>query len=109
MLVFTFSSDRDLIWIWAHLGQLAQAHAHLLEVGLGLGLDGDLDHGVGEVHALQDDGRLLVAQGVACAVQNAALQNIIDPSGLEVCDPKTGPGGFMHSRVMWLPARRTGS
>jgi hypothetical protein len=38
---------------------------HLLQVALGLGLDRDLDHGVGEVHALQHDGGLLVAQRLA--------------------------------------------
>ena len=31
---------------------------------LGLGLDGDTDHGLGEVHGLQDHGGLFVAQGI---------------------------------------------
>jgi hypothetical protein len=37
------------------LGELDQGSRHLLLVGLGLGLDGDLDDGVRELHALEDD------------------------------------------------------
>ena len=37
------------------LRKLDQTVRHLLQVALGLGLDGNLDHGVGEVHLLQDD------------------------------------------------------
>ncbi len=47
------------------LGQLHQGDAHLLLTGLGLGLDGHADDGLGELHGLQDDGVLLVAEGVA--------------------------------------------
>ena len=47
------------------LGQLHQGNAHLLLTGLGLGLDGHADHGLGELHGLQNDGMLLIAQGVA--------------------------------------------
>ena len=46
-------------------GQLRQGHAHLLLAGLGLGLDGNPDNGVGELHGLQNDGVLLITQGVA--------------------------------------------
>ena len=42
-----------------------QGDAHLLLAGLGLGLDGNPDNGLGELHGLQNDGSLLVAQGVA--------------------------------------------
>jgi hypothetical protein len=49
----------------SHPATHVEAHAHLLQVTLGLGLDGDLDDWVGEVHALQDDWGLLVAQGLA--------------------------------------------
>jgi hypothetical protein len=44
---------------------LDQGDAHLLLTGLGLGLDGDADDGVGELHGLEDDRVLLIAQGVA--------------------------------------------
>ena len=44
--------------------QLHQCQAHLLLTSLGLGLDGDTDHGLGEVHGLQDHGGLFVAQGI---------------------------------------------
>ena len=47
------------------LGQAAQGDAHLLLVGLGLGLDGHLDHGIREVHGLEDHGVVLVADGLA--------------------------------------------
>ena len=47
------------------LGQLHQGDAHLLLTGLGLGLDGHADDGLGDLHGLQDDGSLIVAQGVA--------------------------------------------
>ena len=46
------------------LGQLGQSDAHLLLTGLGLGLDGHTDHRLGEFHGLQNDGVLLVAQGI---------------------------------------------
>ncbi len=47
------------------LGQLDQAHGHLLLASLGLGLDGHADDGLGEFHGLQDNGMLLVAEGIA--------------------------------------------
>ena len=47
------------------LRQAAQGHAHLFLVGLRLGLDGHLDHGIREVHALEDHGVVLVADGLA--------------------------------------------
>ena len=46
------------------LGQAAQSDAHLLLVGLGLGLDGHLDHGIREVHGLQDHRLVLIADGL---------------------------------------------
>ena len=45
--------------------QLGQRDAHLLGTGLGLGLDGHADDRVGEVHALENDRVLFVAQGIA--------------------------------------------
>ena len=47
------------------LGQLHQGDGHLLLTGLGLGLDGDADDGLGELHGFQDDGMLVVAEGIA--------------------------------------------
>ena len=47
------------------LSELDKAVGHLLEVRLGLGLHRNLDHGIGELHALQDDLLVLVAEGVA--------------------------------------------
>ena len=47
------------------LSQLGQGDAHLLVAGLGLGLDGHADDRLGELHRLEDDGVVLVAQGVA--------------------------------------------
>eukprot|EP00983_Pelagomonas_calceolata_P097634 1158269-Pelagomonas_calceolata.AAC.21 len=49
-----------------HLCQLGQGQAHLLRVALGSGLNGDLDHRLRELHALQDDGLVKVAQSVTC-------------------------------------------
>ena len=46
-------------------GQLAQSNAHLLLTGLGLGLDSNLDNRLGEDHGLQDDGMVLITEGVA--------------------------------------------
>ena len=46
------------------LGQLHQGNAHLLLTGLGLGLNGHADHGLGELHGLQDHRMLLIAEGV---------------------------------------------
>ncbi len=46
------------------LGQLLQGDAHLLLVGLGLGLHGDRDHRLRELHALQRDHLLGIAQRV---------------------------------------------
>ena len=47
------------------LGQLGQSDAHLLLTGLGLRLDSHADHRLRELHGLQDDGMLLITQGVA--------------------------------------------
>ena len=47
------------------LGQAQQRQHHLLLAGFGLGLDGDLDHRLRELHLLQDDLVLVVAEGVA--------------------------------------------
>ena len=44
--------------------QLAQGDAHLFLTGLGLGLDSDFDNGIREDHGLQDDGVVLVAEGI---------------------------------------------
>ena len=44
--------------------QLAQGNAHLLLTGLGLGLDGNLDNRLGEDHGLQNDGMILIAEGI---------------------------------------------
>src|SRR5690606_24771247 len=46
------------------LGQTTQRDTHLFLVGLGLRLDGDMNHRLGEVHALEDDRLLDAAQGV---------------------------------------------
>ena len=37
------------------LRQARQGHAHLFLIGLGFGLHGNLDHRIGEFHALQND------------------------------------------------------
>ncbi len=47
------------------LCQAAQGDAHLFLVGLGLRLDGDVDHRLGEDHALENHRRGHLAQGVA--------------------------------------------
>ena len=47
------------------LSQLDQTHGHLLLTSLGLGLDGHTDNGLGELHGLQNDGMLFIAQGIA--------------------------------------------
>ena len=47
------------------LGKLGQGDGHLFLAGLGLGLDGHADHRLGELHGLQDNGILLIAQRVA--------------------------------------------
>ena len=49
------------------LGQLAQRDAQLVLVGLRLRLDRDVDDGVRELHALEDDRLLVVAERVARA------------------------------------------
>ena len=46
------------------LGELLQGDGHLVLLGLGLRLDGDVDNRVGELHGLEDDGRVLGAEGV---------------------------------------------
>src|SRR6185437_4378880 len=47
------------------LGELGQGLAHLLLVALGLGLDGDVNDRGGELDGLEQDGVVLVADGVA--------------------------------------------
>ena len=47
------------------LSQLGQGNAHLLLAGLGLRLNGHPDHRLGEDHGLQDNGVVLIAEGVA--------------------------------------------
>ena len=47
------------------LGELGQAHGHLVLLGLGLGLDGDGDDRGRELDGLEDDRVLLVAEGLA--------------------------------------------
>ena len=47
------------------LRQLHQAQGHFLLSGLGLGLDGHADDRLRELHGLQNDGVLFVAEGVA--------------------------------------------
>ncbi len=48
--------------------QSQSANAWQTDAGtyLALGLDGNLDDGVGEVHALKNDGALLIAQRLTC-------------------------------------------
>ena len=45
-------------------GQLSQTDTHLIHILLRLGLDGDTDHGLGEVDRLEDDRIVLVAERV---------------------------------------------
>ncbi|MPM54606.1 hypothetical protein SDC9_101384 [bioreactor metagenome] len=47
------------------LRQLDQGHGHFLLAGLGLGFDGHADDGVGELHGLQNDRGLFIAQSIA--------------------------------------------
>ncbi len=47
--------------------QLLQSVGQLVLAGLGLGLDGELDDGIRELHGLEDDRMLLVAEGIAGA------------------------------------------
>ena len=47
------------------LGQLLQRDAHLVLLGLRLRLDGDVDDRLGELHGLEDDRMISVAQRVA--------------------------------------------
>ena len=46
------------------LHELHQGVGHLVHVGLSVRLDGNRDDGLGELHRLEDDGMLLVAEGV---------------------------------------------
>ena len=50
------------------LGQLSQRDAHLLVASLGLGLDSNADNGLGELHGLQNDGMILITQGITSGV-----------------------------------------
>ena len=45
-------------------GELLESEAHLVLLGLGLRLDGDVDNRVGELHGLEDNRCVLVAEGV---------------------------------------------
>ena len=45
--------------------QLRKGNAHLFLTGLGLGLNGNLDNRLGEDHGLQNDGVILIAEGIA--------------------------------------------
>ena len=49
------------------LGQLGETVGELVEILLGLGLYGDTDHRIGEVHRLQYDGSVLIAESIARA------------------------------------------
>ena len=52
--------------VWpVFLGQLLQRDAHLVLLGLRLRLDGDVDDRLGELHGLEDDRMISVAQRVA--------------------------------------------
>ena len=46
-------------------GQLCESDAHLLLAGLGLGLDGHADDGLGELHVLEHDLVLVIAERIA--------------------------------------------
>ena len=59
-LVVRIGAERRVL-----LSQLGKGNAHLLLAGLGFGLDGHADNRLGELHALQNDGVLFVAQRVA--------------------------------------------
>ena len=69
------------------LRELVQSHAHLLEISLGLGLNGDLDHRVGEVHLLQDDGALLIAKSLTY-------------TGVQQCGVFEGGGPFSQCHLI---------
>lgn len=57
-----------------HLLCLAQTHlAHLLQICLGLRLNGNLDDWVREVHALQNDGVLIIAECLSCEAHSACM------------------------------------
>ena len=58
LLVGVYAEGRVL------LGQLGETNGHLLLLGLGLGLNGNVDDGIGELDGLEDDGLVLVAEGV---------------------------------------------
>ena len=66
--------------------ELCQRNAHLLRAGLGLGLDGNADNGLREVHGLQNDGVLLVAQRVTGGgiLQTDSSRNIARVNGVDV-------------------------
>ena len=59
-LFIGIGSERGILF-----SQLRQRDAHLFLAGLGLRLDGDTDNRLGELHALQDDRMLFVAQRIA--------------------------------------------
>lgn len=71
------------------LAQAVQGQPHLLLVRLGLGLHGDLDHGGGELHALQNHRVVRVAQGVA---RHGVLQS---HDGHDVAGPR-----LLHLRAL---------
>ena len=71
---FTHASDDGLIRLGisldleggVFLSQAAQCDAHLLLVDFGFGLDGHLDHGIREIHALKHHGFVFVTDGLTC-------------------------------------------
>ena len=71
-LTHTADDGLSCLMVGAHgecgvlFGELAEGDAELVEVLLGLGLHGQSDHRIGEGHGLQDDGMVLVADGITC-------------------------------------------
>ena len=68
------------------LSELCQSNAHLLGASLGLGLDSNADNRLREVHGLQNDGVLLVAQRVTGGgiLQADSSRNIARVNGVDV-------------------------
>ena len=71
------------------LRETAQGQGHPVVVRPGPGLDGDLDHGLGELHPLQDHRIGGIAQGIAGGRVLEAAQGH-DVSGMGLADV---PGG----------------
>ncbi len=102
------------------LGQLAQRDAHLFLVSLGLGLDGNGNHRIRKLHALERDHRVQIAQRVAgrhvlqahgrgdvtgahfldlLAGVGVHLQDAPDPLFLALDRVVSGVAGLQHARV----------